>query len=287
MQAPYATAELKVLSNQRIQDIAQVMHWVGVAMLGFFLVSVGFQAWPVALLQPAWLQKMTTALMGGGMTSLTGALLLAAAHVVDPEAEHLAQRARLVRRLASWVAIGYLLLIPVQLYAGVQQLTEARRTQTKTIEQVREAVKAIEQSTTLEQLRKAYNRIPGRKPELPAEINVPLNQLKDALSNRLEPNVNRAETQFNDRLNTVWQQWIATRFRDTLLLLMLFLGFAAIGRSSSGQPTLLESVSSGGFLRNLLPGRRGRGGGRRGMMASSNGVDIPQEWIPEDEQVTK
>ncbi len=116
---------------------------------------------------------------------------------------------------------------------------------------MREAIKAIEQSTTLEQLRKAYNRIPGRKPELPAEINVPLNQVKTALSNRLEPNVNRAETQFNERLNTVWQQWIATRFRDTLLLLMLFLGFAAIGRSSSGQPTLLESVSSGGFLRNL------------------------------------
>ncbi len=101
------------------------MHWVGVAMLGFFLVSVGFQAWPVALIQPAWMQKMTTALIGGGVTPLMGALLLAAAHVVDPEAEHLARRARLVRRLASWVAIGYVLLIPVQLYAGVQQLTRS------------------------------------------------------------------------------------------------------------------------------------------------------------------
>ncbi len=262
MQDIHDPTESQALTMESRRDIARLMHWVGVAMLGSFLVTVMFQAWPVALIQPTWLQKMTNALLGSGVTALMGALLLAAAPLVDPQAERLARRARLARRLASWAAIGYVLLIPVQLYAGVKQLSETRRTQTRTIEQVRDAVRGIEESTTIEQLRKAYGQIPGRKPQLPAEINVPLDQVKTALRDRLEPNVNRAETQFNDRMNTVWQEWITTRFRHTLMLLMLFLGFAAIGRRAPSQPTLLESLLSGRLLSTLRPGRRGRGGGR-------------------------
>ena len=287
MQDIHDPTESQALTMESRRDIARLMHWVGVAILGSVLVTVLFQAWPVALIQPTWLQKMTNALLGSGVTALMGALLLAAAPLVDPQAERLARRARLARRLASWAAIGYVLLIPVQLYAGVKQLSETRRTQTRTIEQVRDAVKGIEESTTIEQLRKAYGQIPGRKPAAargdqcsprPGE-NGPA---RSARAQR-EPGRNPVQRPDEHCLAGMDHHPLPSH-PDAADAVPGFCSHRQKGpqpthpAGESAQWKIAQHSATWTAWSRWWPQRHG---------AWRNGVDIPQEWIPEEEQVTK
>lgn len=61
------------------------------------------------------------------------------------------------------MAIGYLLLIPVQIYAGVKLLRSEQQDAAQLLSQASRAVKAIEASTTEAELRRAFEQIPGAK----------------------------------------------------------------------------------------------------------------------------
>jgi len=75
-------------SELRNHEFALVLHWVGVALLAYFLADLAFQAWPVALLKPMWLDQMSGFLVSRSTTPLPGALFVAAASELDPR-QHL------------------------------------------------------------------------------------------------------------------------------------------------------------------------------------------------------
>jgi hypothetical protein len=224
-------------------------------MLAFFLVELALQAWPPAFLQPAWLDQMSGLLVSRGITPLTGALLLAAAPVVGPHSDRLANPARLVRRFARWVAIGYLLLIPVQLHAGVKLLQEQKQQARQVFEQASGSTRAIRGATSEAELRQAYEQIPGPKPPLPAPLPGPLSLVKERLLPALEARNNSVEHDVNQRLNVLWNQAVELLFGNILRALVLAGGFAAIGRRSPAHPTLLTSLLS---WKRGLRGRSGR-----------------------------
>jgi hypothetical protein len=66
-------------SRKQHAEFAWVMPWMGVAFLTYFLIDLVFQAWPVALLQPAWQDRMIGFLVSRSLTPLTGVLLVAGA----------------------------------------------------------------------------------------------------------------------------------------------------------------------------------------------------------------
>jgi hypothetical protein len=168
-------------SEWKNHEFALVLHWVGVSLLAYFLVDLAFQAWPVALLKPLWLDQMSGFLMSRSTTPLLGALFVAAASELDPRSTSLAKRSALLRRLATWVAIGYLLLIPVQIYAGVKLLRSEQQDAAQLLSQASRAMKAIEASTTEAELRRAFEQIPGAKEPLPEQLPQPLSTLKGRL----------------------------------------------------------------------------------------------------------
>ncbi len=265
-------------SSREVQaDFATVLHWVGVAILAYFLVELAFQAWPVALLQPAWLDVMIGFLVSRGITPLTGVLLVAAASVLNPQSKPLATRAELLRRLATWVALGYLLLIPVQIYSGVRLLQTRNQESTQLLTQASRAVEAIRKAETPAELRRAYAQVPGNKAPLPEAFPQPFPVIRERLAEAISANTKRAEYEFGNNMSSVWQRSLGLAFGNTLRMLILFLGFAAIGRRSPYHATLLQSI----MVRHQ--GRMGRGHlhGRRHF----DGV-IDKEWIEVDNDHT-
>jgi uncharacterized integral membrane protein len=259
-------------------ELAWVVHWVGAAILGFFVVGVLYNSWPVALLKPAWMQTTSDLLVQSSFAFLIGALLMAAAAVLDPNNDVITKRANLVRRLASWAAIGYLLLIPVQVYAGVKLLQAQKQEQAELLSQVTAATNAIQKSTNLAELRQAYEKIPGTKPTLGTELTQPFEVARDQIVDLIRPRIKQTENEFDTRISSLWQKWLGSSFANVLRSLMLSVGFAAIGRKSPNRPTLLYSV----FNRIAGGPRPGKfrmpsmSGGKKDSLA------IPPEWMNEE-----
>ncbi len=263
-------------SEWRHHEFALVLHWTGVALLAYFLVDLAFQAWPVGLLKPAWLDQMSGFLVGRSATPLIGVLFVAAASEVDHRSTALAKRSEHVRRLAVWVAIGYLLLIPVQIYAGVKLLGEQQRNATEQLSQARRAMEAIQDSTTELELRRAYERIPGNKAPLPEQLPLPLSTVKGRLMDAMDARSKKAQYDFDQRMSSLWQRSLALLVGNVMRMLILFVGFAAIGRPSPAQPTLLTQV-----LNRPLRGHGLAGGFRPKDM----GAVVPEGWIEEDQRI--
>jgi hypothetical protein len=268
-------------SRKQHAEFAWVMHWVGVAILAYFLIDLVFQAWPVALLQPAWLDRMIGFLVSRSLTPLTGVLLVAGASILDPHSTPLANRATLLRRLASWVAVGYLLLIPVQIYSGAKLLQARKQETNQLVAQAARSAEAIRQSTTPAELRRAYEQLPGNKAPLPEQFPQPFPVIRERLAEAITAKTNRAEYEFGNNMSSVWQRSLALALGNTLRMLIFFLGFAAIGRRSSEHPTLLESLLSQKHrgLFKILQRRRHR---------RHDDAVIPKEWIvPDNERLQR
>jgi hypothetical protein len=265
-------------SEWRHQEFAVVLHWAGVALLAYFLIDLIFQAWPVALLKPLWLDQMSGFMVSRSTTPLVGALCVAAASEIDHRSTVLRQRSALLRRLATWVAIGYLLLIPVQIYAGVKLLREQQQQATQLLSQATSAIEAIQASSTDLELRQAYERIPGEKAPLPEQLPQPLSALKGRMVELMDARNKKAQFEFDQRLSTLWQQSLELLLGNILRMLIFFVGFAALGRPSPGQPTLLARVLIKASRTHVL------GGGYR---PKDMGAVIPEGWIEDDQSISR
>jgi hypothetical protein len=263
-------------SEWRSHEFALVVHWLGVALLAYFLVDLAFQAWPVALLKPAWLDQMSGFLVGRSATPLIGVLFIAAASEIDQRSTALAKRSAHIRRLATWVAIGYLLLIPVQIYAGVKLLREQQEIATQQLAQARRAMEAIQASSTDLQLRRAYQSIPGDKAPLPDPLPVPLNTVKGRLVEAMEARSKKAQYDFGQQMSSLWQRSLGLLFGNILRMLILFVSFAALGRSAQGQPTLLTQMMNRPFLSHGMAGR---------FRPKDMSAVVPDGWMEDDQRI--
>jgi hypothetical protein len=246
-----------------------------------------------------------------GVNALMGAVLLVLAQLLNPKEVALEQRVRLVRRLASWAAIGFVLLIPLQAYSGVTLLRERTRRESRELDQIEQATKAIEAATTESDLRIAIGRFPGSPPNLPARFNQPFGELRDRLADQLRPRLKEAEDRLAEARRNRWQAWLKKWLRDGVYSLFLALGFAAIGQAGPDRPTLLAALfgrranelwkpfeSSSGKPPAIakkeekpqrkpswLQKRPQRGAFKlpwgKGKSKKSSGPGVPREWLPD------
>ena len=144
---------------------------------------------PLRLADPVWQLRLYNAVANNSAFPLVGLALLHLASDLDPACDTLARRAGFYARVAVPIALGFLLMIPLQGYLIWQQSSTAASGQ---------ANQLVRQERTLASLRQAVNEA-GRVSELkqrfaalqgsslgPAEQALPLNQLKAQLNVALE-----------------------------------------------------------------------------------------------------
>ena len=277
--------ETEEVSPQQ-RDAATALSWAGRSLLGLFLILLIAKAWPIQLLQPSWLQKVSQQLITSGTTALIGTVLIILAPLLNRSEAGLLSQATLVRRLSIWVAIGFALLIPLQGYTGMKLLGAEKSKQLQELSKAEKAVKAIQASSTREELQNALARLPGnRTPRLPAELSVPFEQARDRIADALQPRIKRAETQLEEARSERWQKWLEFWAKNALGSLMFFLAYAAIGQQAPRRPTLISQVFNFRFQR--LASRPSRKGKRSGRSARNKTMDregvISTAWIDEDE----
>lgn len=209
-------------------DGARYIHWVGMALVGSFLGSwIG--ALPARFADPTWQLNLIALVLGSGGVALLGALLICIARLFNLNDRQIQNRALLVRTLSSWVALGWLLLIPLQLFISVRLLNSQARQEVAQIQNFESISREVRNSTSEEQLRAAFGRIPNQPP-LP-RITVPLEVAKANLLSALQKNINSARNNQETASSNRWQAWMKEALRNTVQTLMFVVGFLALGKN--------------------------------------------------------
>ncbi|MFM1800398.1 MAG: hypothetical protein RLZZ117_2676 [Cyanobacteriota bacterium] len=208
-------------------DAARFTFWIGVALIGAFLVPV-VNLVPISIRELSWQLNVISTLMSNGMWALLGALLICLSRVLNQTDRMIRNRALLVRNIASWVALGWLLLIPLQLFLSVRLINSLSAREIGEIQNVQRVSRQVSSATSENELRAAMARIPNQPP-MP-RLTVPIEVAKTNLLSQLQSNLNAARNRQEQRASARWQTWLREAFRNTLQCGVLAVGFLAIGK---------------------------------------------------------
>jgi len=227
-------------------DGARYIHWVGIAFLASFLIPL-LNVVPPQFTEPAWQINLISLITSGGMGALLGALLITVAHLFNLSDRQIQNRALLVRTLASWVALGWLLLIPLQLFLGVRFINRQASEELAQLQNVQRTARAVRNATTEDELRAALAKLPNT-PQMP-RLTVPLEVGKANVLAQLQKNINAFENRQSQGSSNRWQTWMKEALRNCLQAFVLAAGFLAIGKNRSFAPGN-SGVSSSGVNRS-------------------------------------
>ncbi len=223
-------------------DLAFILQHVGFGLIGLFLAFMLKLIWPVAVLDPVWHITLASALRTTALFPLLAALLLLlAGRLSDPERSR-PNRLLWVRRGGFLAACGFLLLIPLQIRAGLLVLGAGHASEVASLSQVKQVAQEIRAAGSEAALRLALSRLPGAPPEIPGRFTKPLDQVRSVVLNQLQPQIQRADARLaalhQERLNAGLKGWIT----DGLAALSIAVCFAAFGSLTATSPPLLLFV---------------------------------------------
>ncbi len=230
-------------------DLRRILTAVSIALIGIFVVTVVAQALPLQLLQPAWIQKMCATVIGGVSFPMLGMLLLLLAAEGTPgergrptqlEEKRVITR---LRRLSWVVAIGFVLMIPLQAWAGVKTLQQTIRNDQQQLAPYKRALSLIRIAETPDALMYALSVIPGVPPNISGQLKEPLPKVRQGLIEQIEPQLKARQNQLEALNGERWQQSILGWIKEGLNAALCALAFGAIGRLGPGRPVLVS-----GFL---------------------------------------
>jgi len=233
-------------------DLSVVLPWIGIGLLGVYVTQVITTAVPLRLRDPAWINGISTILRGASSFPLEAmALILLGAYLGLP-----AKEPRLItrlRRLCSWVALGFLLLIPLQTWASQQLIEQTVAAQREQLQPAIQALKAIYAADNEEKLLGAIRTIPGAPPNINARLGEPYRAVRERLIGELEPQVRQREKLLKSAIGDTRNRGLKRQINEGLVALFTALAFAAVGRSGPYRPTLLLAVLQPGRLRHRVP----------------------------------
>jgi hypothetical protein len=234
----------KAPTSRRDQELADLLRWIGIVMLASFSVTVLASLLPPKLRDVEWLDGVLAALRGGGSLPLIGVgLILLASHLRDRTKESFAITS--LRRLCIWVALAYLLLIPLQFWSGQRVIKSKVYLEGIDFYPAMKSLRSLYATKSVEDLRAVIQSIPGaiENPanRLDARGDVAM-KVRDRLISELEPQVRESQLAFNLRSKAIWRDGVIAMVRDGLIALFSAIGFAAIARSKPYRPTLLQTL---------------------------------------------
>jgi hypothetical protein len=221
-------------------DLAAVCQGVCLSLLFAFLSILVKLAYPIALLQPFWQIKTAEALLGTASLPLVAGVLLIFAQRYDPESPILATRVLWARRVAILAALGFFLLIPLQISAAMRQINQATSNEVRQLRNFQNVANAIAQAKTPPELYRAVSKIPGLPPDFRIDDSLPIPLVRSTLLGEIRPQILNLEARLRQLRRDRLQGSLTFLVFNGLTCLAYGIGFAAIGRLGEEKATLLQ-----------------------------------------------
>ena len=232
------------------RSVAGLLFMGGLVVLASSLNLLIFSLLPLAVLKPDWQLRLTTSMLNGGVLALVGTLLICLSQGFNPIDDLLRNRVRLVRRLAIFVAVLYLALIPLQVSAGLKLLRQKNTEEKTAVAGLNKLIRSIRASTNEQEFRDVIGRLPD-PPPLPDTLPGSFSEVRNSIADNLEVRTRALETRTERSRSERLQNWLLEAARNVIQSILLGLGFAAVGLGKKGQFTLLESLFNRGYRRRV------------------------------------
>ncbi len=214
-------------------DLALRLWFVALALLVMFAAAMLNAALPLRLLDPRWLQRLIQAVLTQGFLPLIALVLLHLAVVLNPGSSRVRRRDRF-SRLAKIAAVGFVLLIPLQLastWGSLNLLTSDQQQQRiqglAVVGQLRKAVGEATSHQDLERRLGSLN-IPLLSKSSAADLGLPYPQRQQKLLAGLT-NSERQLTSVPTAAPIPWLALIESSLRVAPTALALAAGFFVLG----------------------------------------------------------
>lgn len=211
---------------------------ISIALFVLYTANVLARIVPFRLLLASWQLEFSASLIDAAPIALLGLILVHLAAYVDPSSPILKQRKQRFSRMAMAAALGFLLLIPLNVYAAWTGLGNLQTSRSKVeadagrrIDKFRQIVSS---ATTPEDLQQRLESIgvPGLKP---SDLRLPLPRLKQLLMenlDRAQGNLQAKKTGADPVLRESLWSLIQTVLKLVVASLALALAFAAGAQGS-------------------------------------------------------
>lgn len=223
-----------------------------------FALQLAVGLFPFQLLEPAWQWRFSTSLINSAFLPLLALALLQIGVYLNPGDPLLRNRQRLFRQLAVPAALGFLLLLPLQLSAGLRQQIAVGRTQVQIIQGAERHLAQLRQATasatSSAELNASMLRLKG--PVLgPSDLSNPLPVLKsqvNALFDQAQAQINRERAARQPATATTA---LPELVRNSLSCLLVATAFAGFARRANAELSLLEEARQWPWRLLRRPGR--------------------------------
>jgi hypothetical protein len=222
--------------------MADSLQWLAYALFLVFLAQVITSLFPFGLLQPQWMVRVSGTLRGTASLPLMATALLMLANMIDSEVMPSSDQLRLIRKISTFAAIGFLLLIPLQSYGAVGSIRGQVQEGQAQLDRLAKAANQVQKATSEQQLREAIRSIPGGEQLANRPLGADVQTIKTGLLGRIRPTLKRLENQLKDNQNKAFQNSLGPLIRDGFISLAYAIGFAGMGYSKSGSPTPLRRI---------------------------------------------
>jgi len=240
--------------DHSVHGLGRLLGAVALVFVGIFLVGVGGDAFPLALLDPPWQLRMSSAINSNGGFLLTGFALLFVAAALLPQSLRLQNALRRARSWAALVSLCFFLLVPLQVvilwrFDSLSASTTSRQQATfeQRLADLRRQVGSARNNGQIQASLGAF----GAPPLSPVELGLPTPELQ----RRVLVALSATDAELKRRAAVVRNQarrpeLVRGSIRTMLLSLLFALGFAAGAVLPGSRRTLLEEIL--GLLRAPL-----------------------------------
>jgi len=221
---------------------------VALVLFVLFATLVAGALWPVQLLNPLWQLRLASSLVNGAPFALLGLALLQIAVELGAHDPVLQRRQRLCSQLAVIVALGFLLLVPLQGVAGLQQSRSTTSAQSSRISGAERRLVALRQAVASansnQEVNQRLQRLQG--PVLgPADIAQPLPLLKAQVGAVLDQAALQIARERQASPPADPWRLLPELLRNGIACLALALGFAALAVRPGSDDSLLQECQEG------------------------------------------
>lgn len=226
----------------RPSQIADSLQWLAYALIVVFLALFLTALFPIALLEPEWILRVSAALREASSLAMIALGLIMLANTFDsmvmPSHRHLS----FFRRIATIAAIGFLLLIPLQTYGAVSSIQTQLRESKSQLDRLFATSNLVKNASNEQQLRDAIRVLPGGEALAFRPLGGDIQTIKNVLLERLSASTNLLQNQLKEAHRTSLNQAIKPLIRDGVIALAYAIGFAGMGYSRIDQPTPLRRL---------------------------------------------
>lgn len=229
-----AASELLQIQLRELDAKVAPVRWAALAMFFVYGASIISVLFPLQLREPLWHQNAINSLVNNGVIPLVGLSLLQLLRLIHPDLRPTRELLKSASRWALPAALGFLLLVPLQVGVAISVLNQADSNDLGQSQQARQQIArlraAIQAAGSSHELAQA---VPGLPPQVADQL---ADQLADQplaeARQQLLTNLDREEGRIQPRLNSAKtkRRWAVARdaFRNIVACLALAAAFFAL-----------------------------------------------------------